>query len=126
MAYAIEPTEKLRLKTLDLLHLAYIKAIREQGLWIHALLTADTDFKDIEKDLQESLGVTIDLLTPLPFQSPPHPLMWEDPRSYYILLSTLLSIKRFIDSPSTQTNISHLGHLGSQNSACPSMIIDCH
>jgi predicted nucleic acid-binding protein len=64
MAYAIEPTEKLRLKTLDLLHLAYIKAIREQGLWIHALLTADTDFKGIEKDLQESLGVTIDLLTP--------------------------------------------------------------
>jgi len=64
MAYAIEPTEKLRLKTLDLLHLAYIKAIREQGLWIHALLTADTDFKDIEKDLQESLGVTINLLTP--------------------------------------------------------------
>jgi predicted nucleic acid-binding protein len=124
MAYAIEPTEKLRLKTLDLLHLAYIKAIREQGLWIHALLTADTDFKDIEKDLQESLGVTIDLLTPLPFQSPPHLLMWEDPRSCYILLSTLLSIKRFIDSPSTQTNISHLGHLESQNSACTSMVID--
>jgi hypothetical protein len=31
MAYAIEPTEKLRLKTLDLLHLAYIKAIRERA-----------------------------------------------------------------------------------------------
>jgi predicted nucleic acid-binding protein len=72
MAYAIELTEKLRLKTLYLLHLAYIKAIREQGLWIHTLLTADADFKDVEKDLQEFLGVTIDLLTSsLSISTPP-------------------------------------------------------
>jgi hypothetical protein len=82
MAYAIELTEKLRLKTLDLLHLAYIKAIREQGLWIRTLLTADTDFKDIENDLQESLGVTIDLSTPsLSISTPPADA---GSRSYYI------------------------------------------
>ncbi len=62
LAYTIELAEKLKLKTLDLPHLAYIKAIREQGLWIHTLLTADADFKDIEKGLQELLGIAVDLV----------------------------------------------------------------
>lgn len=65
MRYAIELTERLRLKTLDLLHLAYIKAMKEQGLLINTLLTADTDFKNVEKDLQELLEVSIELLTPV-------------------------------------------------------------
>jgi len=65
MRYAIELTERLRLKTLDLLHLAYIKAMKEQGLLINTLLTVDTDFKNIEKDLQELLRVSIELLTPV-------------------------------------------------------------
>ena len=65
MRYAIELTERLRLKTLDLLHLAYIKAMKEQGLLINTLLTADTDFKNVEKDLQELLRVSIELLTPV-------------------------------------------------------------
>ncbi len=63
VAYAIKLTERLSLKTLDLLHLGYIKAMEEQGLRIRTLLTADTEFKKVEKDLQESLGITIDLVT---------------------------------------------------------------
>lgn len=62
LAYAVELSERLRLRILDLLHLAYIKAMKEQGIWINALLTADTDFKNNEEDIKKVLGITIDLL----------------------------------------------------------------
>ncbi|WP_232216690.1 type II toxin-antitoxin system VapC family toxin [Desulfurococcus amylolyticus] len=66
LAYGIELTGKLRLKTLDLLHLAYIKAMKEQGAQIHALLTADADFKNSEEDIRKALGITIKLLSSSP------------------------------------------------------------
>lgn len=62
LAYAIELAEKFRLKTLDLLHLAYIKAMKEHGARIHALLTADTDFKNSEEDIGKTLGITVKLV----------------------------------------------------------------
>ena len=62
LAYAIELAESLRLRTLDLLHLAYIKAMKERGIWIHTLLTADTNFKDNEEDIKRVLGITVDLV----------------------------------------------------------------
>ena len=62
LACATELAEKLKLKTLDLPHLAYIKAMRERGLQIRTLLTADADFKDAEKGLQELLGIAVDLV----------------------------------------------------------------
>jgi len=61
-ALTIELAGKIRLKTLDLLHIAYVKAMKEQGLSIHTLLTADTDFKNVEKDLKELLGVQVELV----------------------------------------------------------------
>jgi predicted nucleic acid-binding protein len=60
--YTIELAEELRLKTLDLLHLAYIKTMKEQGIWIQSLLTADTDFKNNEENIKRILGITIDLI----------------------------------------------------------------
>jgi predicted nucleic acid-binding protein len=60
--YTVELAGKLRLKTLDLLHLAYIKAMEEQGVWIHTLLTAVTDFKNSEEDIRKALGITVDLI----------------------------------------------------------------
>jgi predicted nucleic acid-binding protein len=62
LAYAIELTGELRLRTLDLLHLAYIKAMKSQGAQIHALLTADADFKNSEEDIRKALGITIELV----------------------------------------------------------------
>lgn len=62
LAYAIELAERLRLRTLDLLHLAYIKAMKERGIWIYTLLTADTDFKDNEEDIMRVLGITVDIV----------------------------------------------------------------
>ena len=62
LAYSIELAEKLRLKTLDLLHLAYIKAMNEQSVGVHTLLTADVDFKNREEDIEEALKVTVELI----------------------------------------------------------------
>jgi predicted nucleic acid-binding protein len=62
LAYAIELAERLRLRTLDLLHLAYIKAIRERGIQLSTLLTADMDFKDEEKEINRVLGIAVDLI----------------------------------------------------------------
>ncbi len=54
--------EEIRLRILDLLHLAYIKAMKEQGLQISTLLTANTDFKDRERDIQKVLDIDVDLI----------------------------------------------------------------
>ncbi|RUM47897.1 MAG: PIN domain nuclease [Hyperthermus sp.] len=62
LAYSIELAEKLRLKTLDLLHLAYIKAMKEQGIGVHTLLTADIDFKNREEDIAKTLKITVYLI----------------------------------------------------------------
>ena len=62
LAYSIELAEKLRLKTLDLLHLAYIKAMNEQGVGIHTLLTADIDFKNREEVIEKTLKITVYLI----------------------------------------------------------------
>ena len=62
LAHAVGLAEKLKLRTLDLLHLAYIKAMKEQGLQISTLLTADADFKDHERDIQKILKINVDLI----------------------------------------------------------------
>ncbi|BEP17370.1 hypothetical protein PYJP_07220 [Pyrofollis japonicus] len=62
IAYSILLSEKLRLRTLDLLHLAYIKALREQGIPVDTLLTADTDFKENEERIRNVLGITVELI----------------------------------------------------------------
>ncbi len=63
MGYAVEFAEKLKLKTLDVLHLAYIKAMIEQGLPIYTILTADKEFKDKEESIRKTIRIATDLIT---------------------------------------------------------------
>ncbi len=57
MATAIELAPKLRLRTLDLLHAAYVKTLKDAGEPIHTILTADTEFEKTSKQLKETVGV---------------------------------------------------------------------
>jgi len=62
MSYAVNLASKVGLKTLDLLHIAYIKAMKEQETKIHSLLTVDADFKKHEASIQDAVGVSVELL----------------------------------------------------------------
>jgi predicted nucleic acid-binding protein len=59
LALAIELSSKVRPKTLDLLHLAYIAALEEQGEEIHELVTVDDDFKGEEEAIKRELKIQI-------------------------------------------------------------------
>lgn len=59
LAIVIELSSKVRLKTLDLLHLAYIAALKEQGEEIHELVTVDDDFKREEEAIKRELKIQI-------------------------------------------------------------------
>ena len=62
LATAIELSPKLRLKTLDLLHIAYVKLLKDEGEPIHKLITADTDFEEAREYLEETAGVHLYIL----------------------------------------------------------------
>ncbi len=62
MSYAVDLASTVGLKTLDLLHIAYIKAMKEQGTKICSLLTVDADFKKHETSIQGTVGVLVELL----------------------------------------------------------------
>ena len=62
VAVATELSSTLRLKTLNLLHVAYVKILKEEGEPIRTLVTADSDFKRIKKELRDSIGVEVLLL----------------------------------------------------------------
>jgi hypothetical protein len=62
IAYSILLSEKFGLRTLDLLHLAYIKALREHDIPVDTLLTADTDFKKNEEKIRDVIGITVKLV----------------------------------------------------------------
>ena len=61
-ATAMELSPKLRLKTLGLLHVAYLKLLKEQGEPINTLVTADKDFKEAEKGLKEVVDINVHLI----------------------------------------------------------------
>ncbi|MBO3769592.1 MAG: PIN domain-containing protein [Thermoproteota archaeon] len=54
MATAINLSRRLRLKVLDLLHIAYIRLFKEKGRALNTLITADEDFSNIS-DEEKSL-----------------------------------------------------------------------
>ncbi len=64
IATAVELAPNLRLKTLDLLHAAYIKILKETGEPIHTLITADAEFEKASKQLEETLKVKLHVLKP--------------------------------------------------------------
>lgn len=61
VAVAIELSSKARLKTLDLLHVAYAKLMKEEGESIEEILTADTDFEKAG-ELLKKLGLELRVL----------------------------------------------------------------
>ncbi|RLI26881.1 PIN domain nuclease [Candidatus Bathyarchaeota archaeon] len=62
MAEALNLSERLRLRTLDLLHLAYVKLLKEMGEPIDVLMTADKEFKKITREIEEELGVRVQFI----------------------------------------------------------------
>jgi predicted nucleic acid-binding protein len=63
IGHAVELAPKLNLKTLDLLHLGYLKTLKIQGVRINTLLTADTDFAKYAKEIEENIGVHVHAVT---------------------------------------------------------------
>ena len=62
MAETLNLSERFRLRTLDLLHLAYVKLLREMGERIDILMTADEELKKMAKEIEEELGVTVQFI----------------------------------------------------------------
>ncbi len=59
---ATELSAALRLKTLDLLHVTYMKLLKEEGEPINTLVTADSDFRKVKNVLRDTMGVEVLLL----------------------------------------------------------------
>ncbi len=57
VAIAMELSPALGLKTLDLLHVAYAKLMREEGEPMQKLITADEDFEKVREKLREITGI---------------------------------------------------------------------
>jgi hypothetical protein len=62
MLIAIELSGILRLKTLDLLHVAYIVILKNRGERISLMVTGDEDFKKAEAELARNLKINIELI----------------------------------------------------------------
>ena len=61
VSFAIDLSVKTGLKTLDLLHLAYAKILKEEGI-VNKFVTADEDFLKIKKTIEKSLNIKLQLL----------------------------------------------------------------
>jgi len=62
IATAMELSVALKLKTLDLLHAAYVKLLKNEGEPIRTLETADSDFEKAKKQLKSILGIDVSLI----------------------------------------------------------------
>ena len=62
IAAAIELAPRLKLKTLDLLHVAYVKTLRDRGVAVDVLVTADEDFEEVGEELKRTVGVELQLI----------------------------------------------------------------
>ena len=62
MAESIELSTRLKLKTLDLLHISYIKLLKGDGEPINKLITADMEFGRAEVYLKKDIGVYLSIL----------------------------------------------------------------
>ena len=62
IATAIELSKPLRLETLDLLHVAYAKILRDNGEPIQKLLTADRDFEAARETLRREIGIDLHII----------------------------------------------------------------
>jgi len=60
---AVDISFKFKIKTLDLLHLAYIKTLIEQGEEINELITIDDDFEKEREAIKQELNVKVKTLS---------------------------------------------------------------
>jgi predicted nucleic acid-binding protein len=58
-AATIDISSKFKLKTLDLLHLAYLKTLKEQGEEIREIITADYDFEREKEAIMRELNINV-------------------------------------------------------------------
>lgn len=61
-ATAMDISSKVKLKILDLLHLAYIKTLMEQGEEINELITVDYDFEREREAIKRELNIDVKIL----------------------------------------------------------------
>ena len=61
MAKAIMLSSKLGLKALDLLHVAYLEILKEEGTPVTKLLTFDKDFKKAKEYLEKEVKVKVEI-----------------------------------------------------------------
>jgi len=61
LAVAIELSHKLKLRTLDLLHTAYVKIMKDEGESIQKLITVDRDFEKARKVFRE-IGINLHIV----------------------------------------------------------------
>lgn len=59
IAKTVELSGKVKLRTLNLLHLAYILILREEGYPLRELVTLDTDFIDKKDLIEEILDIRV-------------------------------------------------------------------
>jgi len=62
IATAINLSRNLRLKTLDLLHVAYARLLKDQGKPVDVLVTVDEDFERVSKIVEDRFNVKIEIL----------------------------------------------------------------
>ena len=63
MAVALNLLTKLKLRTLDSLHVAYSKLLKDKGKEIDSLITVDEQFKSIVGKIKEILDIRVRILT---------------------------------------------------------------
>ncbi|RLG47010.1 MAG: PIN domain nuclease [Thermoproteota archaeon] len=62
MAFAVIWSTKLKLRTLDLVHLAYVKIMKDEGSPVRSILTADKEFQKAKEIMKKEIGVEVSLI----------------------------------------------------------------
>jgi len=62
MAFAVTWSTKLRLRTLDIIHLAYVKIMKEEGLSVRNIFTADEEFQKANGITKKEIGVEVSII----------------------------------------------------------------
>jgi len=62
MAFAVTWSTKLKLRTLDMFHLAYVKIMKDEGSSVRSIVTADKEFQKAEEIMKKEIGVEVSLI----------------------------------------------------------------
>jgi len=62
ISIAINLSANIKLKTLDLLHVAYAKLLKDKGKAIDTLITVDEEFKSAERIIKDLLDMKVQIL----------------------------------------------------------------